>query len=63
MFDDSDIKIAGCKPSQSIKNNGLDAIDKLLSSEQKKSAKQLGSSIAKIFLKNVDTVKSEAKRS
>ncbi len=56
MFDDSDIKIAGSRPSQSIKSNSSDSIDTLLSSEQKKSAKQLGNSVAKTFLKNVDTV-------
>ncbi len=56
MFDDSDIKIAGNKPSQSINKNKSDTDDRLLTAEQKKSAKQLGISIAKTFLKNVDTV-------
>ncbi len=56
MFDDSDVKIAGNKPSQTVKKNLNDLSDELLDKELVDKSKALGKTLAETFLKSVDTV-------
>jgi hypothetical protein len=55
MFDDSDMKIVGAKPTESVKNNMAAAADSLTPDEVE-SAKRLGLIIAEKFLSESDTI-------
>lgn len=49
---DSDIKIAGDKPSKDIKNNSSETAEKTVSKEQRDAAKKIGIAVAEQFLKD-----------
>lgn len=55
MFDDSDMKIVGSKPSESVKNNINSATEELSKSEII-AAKELGALIAEKFLSELDAI-------
>jgi hypothetical protein len=55
MFDDSDMKIVGAKPTESVKNNMAASADSLTPDEVE-SAKRLGLIIAEKFLSESDTI-------
>ena len=50
---DSDVKIAGDKPSRDIKNNAGAAEERTVSKEQREAAKKVGAYVAEQFLKDV----------
>ncbi len=54
MFDDFDVKIAGDKPSESVKKNENKS-DERLNTDTISSAKALGTEIAKVFCGSVNT--------
>ncbi|MBQ3562753.1 MAG: hypothetical protein IJA13_04320 [Clostridia bacterium] len=56
MFDDSDIKIVGDKPSETVKKHIGDYTFALLPKELVEAANTLGKNLADIFLKNIDSV-------
>lgn len=56
MFDDSDVKVVGIKPSETVKKHIGDISDELLPKELTESAKALGHNLAEIFLKSIDSV-------
>ena len=49
---DSDVKIAGDKPSRDIKNNAGAAEERTVSKEQREAAKKVGAYVAEQFLKD-----------
>ena len=49
---DSDIKIAGDKPSRDIKKNSGAADERIVSKEQREAAKRVGAAVAEQFLKD-----------
>ena len=49
---DSDVKIAGDKPSRDIKKNAGTADEKSVSKEQREAAKKIGAAVAEQFLKD-----------
>ena len=50
MFDDKDIKIAGNRPSDSVKRNNLSlSVDDVVSESQISAAKKLGIAVAEEF--------------
>ena len=54
MYSDNDVKIAGDKPSASIKLNSIKTADEqVLSKEQMKSAKLWGKAVAEKFIKDI----------
>ncbi len=53
MYSDDDIKIAGDKPSMSLKNNKKLPDEKKLTNEQIKAAKLWGEAVAKKFIKDI----------
>ena len=55
MFDDSDMKIVGNKPSESVKNSNNTSTDNL-TPEEIKAAKELGLIIAEKFLSESDAI-------
>ena len=57
MFDDSDMKIVGSKPSESIKNNNL-VSNEDLTPQEIKAAKELGIIIAEKFLSESEAISS-----
>ena len=56
MFDDSDVKIVGKKPSETVKKHIVDYSDELLPKELAAASKKLGVTLAEIFLKSIDSV-------
>lgn len=56
MFDDSDIKIVGEKPSETVKKHIGDYSDDLLPKELVERSNTLGKNLAEILLKNTDSV-------
>lgn len=56
MFDDSDVKIVGAKPSETVKKHMGEYSDELLPKELVERCKALGSNLALKFLKSIDSV-------
>ena len=55
MFDDSDVKIVGSKPSETVKKHMGENSDELLPKELVERCKALGSCLAEKFLKSIDS--------
>ena len=56
MFDDSDVKVVGAKPSGTVKKHIGENSDELLPKELVERCKALGSCLAEKFLKSIDSV-------
>ena len=56
MFDDSDVKVVGAKPSETVKKHIGENSDELLPKELVERCKALGFCLAEKFLKSIDSV-------